>query len=46
LASSRSFFQFSNAVPFSLLRPQPCHLHNSSSINASRHAQFYTHHTA
>jgi len=46
LPSSRSFFQFSNAVPFSPLRPQPCHLHNSSSINASRHAQFYTHHTA
>jgi hypothetical protein len=46
LASSRSFFQFSNAVPFPPLRPQPCHLHKSSSINASCHAQFYTHHTA
>ncbi len=46
LASSKSFFQFSNAVPFPPLRPQPCHLHKSSSINASRHAQFYTHHTA
>jgi len=46
LASSRSFFQFSNTVPFPSLRPQPCHLHKSSSINANRHAQFYTHHAA
>jgi hypothetical protein len=41
LASSKSFFQSSNAVPFLSLH----HLHKSSSINASRHAQSCTHHT-
>ncbi len=46
LASSRSFLQSSNAVPFFPLHPQLRRLHESSSINASRHAQSCTHHTA
>jgi len=46
LASSRSFLQSSNAVPFFFpLHPQLRRLHESSSINASRHAQSCTHHT-
>jgi len=46
LASSRSFLQSSNAIPFFPLHPQLRRLHESSSINANRHAQSCTHHTA